>query len=77
MDFVSASEMITEPEWTPAGVWIFDRSRSQGEYFRVEPEQDPKLESTFKYVQEPIKIFEGPIKISVKMLVVFKQNGNN
>ena len=70
---VSEAEMITERECTPAGVWIFGRSRSQ--YFRFEPEQEP--ESTLRSVQELIKYFKGPVKISVIMIVVFKQNGNN
>jgi len=48
------SEMITEPEWTPAGVCILGWSRSQ--YFRFE--QEP--ESTLRSVQEPIKIFRRP-----------------
>jgi len=61
--------MITEPGWTPAGVWIFCRSQ----YFKFKPEQEP--ESTFRSVQEPIKHFKGLIKFSVMMLVVFKLNG--
>jgi len=61
------------PEWTPAGVWIFgrSRSRSRSQYVKFEPK------STFRSVQEPIKYFKGPIKISVMMLVVFKLNGIN
>ena len=50
------------PEWTPAGVWILGWSRSRSQYFRFEPEQEPK--STLRSVEEPIKIFKGPIKIS-------------
>ena len=46
------SEMITVPVWTPAGVCILGRSRSQ--YFRFEQE----LESTLRSVQEPIKNFK-------------------
>jgi len=67
--------MITEPEWTPAGVWIFGRSRSQ--YFKFEPEQKQELESTLRSVQETVKYLKGSVKISVMMLVVFKQNGIN
>ena len=33
-----ASEMITGPEWTPAGVCILGWSRSRSQYFRFEPE---------------------------------------
>jgi len=44
--------MITEPEWTLAGVCILGWSRSQSQYFRFEPEP----ESTFRSVQEPIEI---------------------
>jgi len=50
--------MITEPEWTPAGVCILGGSRSRSRYFRFEPKQEP--ESTLRSVQEPIKIFKGP-----------------
>jgi len=59
------------------GVWILDRSKSwsRSQYFRFKPEQEP--ESALRSVQEPIKIFQGPIKISVTMLVVVKQNGIN
>ena len=46
------SEMIMEPEWTPAGVCILGWSRSRSQYFRFEPEQEP--ESTLRSVQEPI-----------------------
>jgi len=46
-------EMITVPEWTPAGVWIFGRSQ----YFRFKPEQEP--ESTIRSMREPIKDFQG------------------
>ena len=60
-------------EWTPAGVWIVGRSRSQ--YLKFEPEREP--ESTFVSVQDPIKYFKGPITISAMMLVVFKLNGIN
>jgi len=65
--------MITEPEWTPAGVWIFCRSGSRSQYVKFEREQEP--ESTLRSVQELIKYFKGPVKIYVMMLVVFKQNG--
>ena len=54
------------PEWTPAGVCIFGWSRSRSQFFRLEPEQKP--ESTLRSVQEPIKIFKGPIKNFVMML---------
>jgi len=57
--------MITEPEWTPAGVWIFCRSGSRSQY----------VPATLRSVQELIKYFKGPVKIYVMMLVVFKQNG--
>jgi len=52
-------EMITEPEWTPAGVWNLGWSRSRSHYFWVEPEQEPDPESTLRSVQEPIKNFNG------------------
>jgi len=29
------TEMITEPEWTPAGVWILGRSRNRSQFFEV------------------------------------------
>jgi len=61
-----------EPEWPLTGVWIFGRSRSQSQYFKFELEQEP--ESTLRSVQELIKYFKGPVKISVMMLVAFKQN---
>jgi len=60
-------------EWTPAGAWIFVRSRSQ--YFKFE--QESELESKFRSVQEPIKCFKGPIKIYVMKLGVLKLNGIN
>jgi len=65
-----------ESKWTPAEVWIFGGSRSRSQCFKFEHEP----ESTFRSVQEPIKYFKGPIKISVMivmMLVVFKLNGIN
>ena len=68
--FIRMSEMIMEPEWAPAGVCILGRSRSQ--YFRFETEP----ESTLRSVQEPIKNFKGPVKISLMMPVV-KWNGIN
>jgi len=52
----SEPEMITKPEWTPAGVCILGWSRSRSQYFRFEPEP----ESTLRSVQEPIEIFKGP-----------------
>jgi len=51
---VFAAEMITEPEWTPDRVCILGWSRSRSQYFRFEPEQEPK--STWRSVQEPIKL---------------------
>jgi len=59
------------PQWTPAGIWILVWNRSRSHCFRFEPQQE---ESKLRSVQEPIKIFKGPIKISVMMLVVVKQN---
>jgi len=50
-----AGEMITVPEWTPAGVYILGWSRGRSQYFRFEPE------STLRSVQEPIKNFKGLI----------------
>ena len=50
----SEPEMITKPEWTPAGVCILGWSRSRSQYFRFEPEP----ESTLRSVQEPIEIFK-------------------
>ena len=44
-------------------------------YFKFDPEQEP--ESTLRSVQELNKYFKGPVKISVMMLVVCKQNGIN
>jgi len=52
------SEMITDPEWIPAGVCILGWSRSRNQYFRFEPEKEP--ESTLRFVQELNKIFKGP-----------------
>ena len=48
------------------GVCILGRSRSRSQYFRFE--QEPK--STVRSVQEPMKHFKGPIKISILMLVM-------
>jgi len=62
-------EMITELEWTPAGVCILCWSRSRSQHFRFEPE------STWRSVQEPSKNFWD--LISVVMLVVVKQIGIN
>jgi len=39
---VFAAEMITEPEWTPDRICILGWSRSRSQYFRFEPEQEPK-----------------------------------
>jgi len=47
----------------------------QSWHFKLE--QEPGPASTLRSVQEPIKIFKGPIGILVMMLVVVKQNGNN
>ena len=60
-------------EWTPAGVCILSWSWSRSQHFRFEPE--PEAKSELRSVQEPIKNFKGPIKISVMMLVVIKHNG--
>jgi len=53
--------MIKEPEWTPAGVGILGWSRSRSQHLRS--------------VQELTKFSRN--LISVMMLVVVKQIGNN
>jgi len=58
------------PEWTRAGVWILGRSQ----YFRFEQGQEP--ESTSNSDQKPFKIFKGPTKNFLIMLVV-KRNRIN
>jgi len=65
---VLRAEMITEPEWTPAGVCILSWNRSRSQYFRFEPE------STLRSVQELIKFLRN--LISVMMLAVVKQIGS-
>jgi len=43
--------MITEPEWTPAGVCILGWRRSRSQNVRFEPEQEQEPESTLRSVQ--------------------------